>query len=1412
MATNNLPDPIVTNPISNLIVNIDAPDTTLSLSNYFDDPLTTGKVAHFNLANTSAGTIGNGTINVVLFDQTGIGAPLTVQNFQSYVSVSSYTNSFIHRSIPGFIVQGGGYTYNNSTLGQIPANSPVQNEFSPNRSNLRGTIAMAKLGNDPNSATNQWFFNLADNSTNLDNQNGGFTVFGQALSANDLTTIDAIAAVPIYNTSTTFTDLPLTAAAISDTNFVRFSSVTVSQEDELQFSIVSNSQPTLVTPKISNKQLVLDYLPNQTGNSDITIRATNLFGEFIDYKFTATVLPSISLALSPTSISEDSPNNLIYTFTRNGDLSTSLTANYSVTGTAIFNTDYTPIGAASFTANTGSITFAVNSATATLTIGPTADTTIESDETVAVTLATNVGYTLGTTTAVTATITNDDFPVVNINKVPTLNTIANPAAILEDAVTQTINLSGISAGIGESQTLTVKTTSNNSTLIANPIVTYNSPNSTATLSYTPIANQSGTALITVTVQDNGGTANGGIDTVAQNFTVNVTAVNDPVTGSPTAVLASGTEDTVYTIQTSSLLQGFNDVDIATSGQSLSVLNLIATNGTLANNNNGTYSFTPAANYNGIVTLTYDVTDSNGSNLIDQTRTFNLVAVNDTPVLKTPLLDQTAKSNSAFTFTLPRDTFSDPDAVNSYKNLVIFGDSLSDTGNAYKASGNTFPAPPNYQGRLSNGLIWADYFAPDLQFTDQSIQNYAFLGANTGISNIFNQVTVPGLLTQIQQFKTLNANSLGKDGLYVIWAGANDFLSLTTDPTQAVTNAVTNISSAIATLAGLGAKEIIVGNLTDLGATPLSIASNNVANARAISIGFNTALNQALNNLEPALNIDLTLVDIFGLSTAVQANPANYKFTNITQPLITATNPVDPNQYAFWDTVHPTTRLHQLVTDTFENTLLNENVISDLVKYSATLENGNALPSWLTFNPITRIFSGTPTNDNVGNLNIKAIATDKAGATVSDIFTLAIGAMSNNAPTLANPIADQNSKQGSVFNFQIPVNTFTDIDAGDVLTYSTTLENGNALPSWLTFNPTTRTFSGTPTNDNGGNFSVKAIATDKAKANVSDIFVIAIENINDAPTLANPIADQNAKQGSVFNFQIPVNTFTDIDAGDVLTYSTTLENGNTLPSWLTFNPTTRTFSGTPTNDNVGNFSVKAIATDKAGATVSDIFVIAVEKIIDNKPQSIGTPGDDKLIATPGSPFDGQNNIVFTGAGKDEVDLSTVSVLPNSGNNTVDLGTGDDIIYVNKGDRAFGSDGNDTFDARNGQGSNRMSGGFGNDTFFLRSNDRALGGDGNDKFYVGLGGGNLISGGAGTDQFWIINAELPKAANTILDFQIGTDVIGINAAVSLGITTSTLKLNQVGADTAISFNNQTLAILTGIQANNLSLTNTNQFIFA
>ncbi len=169
-----------------------------------------------------------GVIDVRLFDS---ATPLTVANFLNYVESGAYNNSFIHRSVPGFIIQGGGYIWDDPSKSVVPitANAAVVNEFSANRSNLRGTIAMAKLGNDPNSATNQWFFNLADNSPNLDSQNGGFTVFGQVVEKSMLV-VDAIAALPLANASGAFTTLPIVAPSngkpLEDINLAMITSVT----------------------------------------------------------------------------------------------------------------------------------------------------------------------------------------------------------------------------------------------------------------------------------------------------------------------------------------------------------------------------------------------------------------------------------------------------------------------------------------------------------------------------------------------------------------------------------------------------------------------------------------------------------------------------------------------------------------------------------------------------------------------------------------------------------------------------------------------------------------------------------------------------------------------------------------------------------------------------------------------------------------------------------------------------------------------------------------------------------------------------------------------------------------------------------------------------------------------------------
>ncbi len=160
-----------------------------------------------------------GDFSLELFDTV---TPVTVQNFVNYVNSGAFNGSYFHRLSKDFVVQGGGYKfipYEGAVV--IPTNDPIVNEFSI--SNTRGTVSMAKVGGDPDSATSQWFVNLADNSANLDAQNGGFTVFGQVLG-DGMAVLDRINELSIYNLGTTHNEVPLrefgTSTSLTEANFV----------------------------------------------------------------------------------------------------------------------------------------------------------------------------------------------------------------------------------------------------------------------------------------------------------------------------------------------------------------------------------------------------------------------------------------------------------------------------------------------------------------------------------------------------------------------------------------------------------------------------------------------------------------------------------------------------------------------------------------------------------------------------------------------------------------------------------------------------------------------------------------------------------------------------------------------------------------------------------------------------------------------------------------------------------------------------------------------------------------------------------------------------------------------------------------------------------------------------------------
>jgi len=219
------------------------------------------------------------------------------------------------------------------------------------------------------------------------------------------------------------------------------------------------------------------------------------------------------------------------------------------------------------------------------------------------------------------------------------------------------------------------------------------------------------------------------------------------------------------------------------------------------------------------------------------------------------------------------------------------------------------------------------------------------------------------------------------------------------------------------------------------------------------------------------------------------------------------------------------------------------------------------------------------------------ATDTSNAAAFGDFSLTVGNV-NDAPVLAQPIANQAAVQDAAFSFTLATSTFADPDLGDTLTYSARLASGAALPAWLSFDAATRTLSGTPTNADVGALNLVVTATDSGGLTVdSNDFTLVVANVNDAPVLAQAIGTQTAAPGVAFGFALPAATFSDPD-GDTLSYSATLASGAPLPAWLSFDPATQSFAGTPRADDIGQYAVRLTATDSSGAATQASFVIRV----------------------------------------------------------------------------------------------------------------------------------------------------------------------------------------------------------------------------
>nr|WP_319387195.1 putative Ig domain-containing protein [uncultured Roseibium sp.] len=285
--------------------------------------------------------------------------------------------------------------------------------------------------------------------------------------------------------------------------------------------------------------------------------------------------------------------------------------------------------------------------------------------------------------------------------------------------------------------------------------------------------------------------------------------------------------------------------------------------------------------------------------------------------------------------------------------------------------------------------------------------------------------------------------------------------------------------------------------------------------------------------------------------------------------------------------------------------------------SVTLADGSPLPSWLSFNPSTGTFSGTPPQDYNGTLSIKLEASGGTAAPVSQVFDLVIEP-ENDKPVVGTVLPDQVFDEDTPISFTLPADAFTDID-GDTLTLVATLRNvTQPLPDWLSFDPDTRTISGTPPEEYSGSFYIKVTASDLDGESTKQVFLLTINAVNDAPEVGTALADQSFDEDTAVSFTIPSDAFTDAE-GDPLTLSATLADGSALPYWLSFNATTGTFSGTPPQNFNGTVSIKVSASDGTADPVSQTFDLVIEP--ENDDPEVGTVLADQS-------FDEDNAVSFT----------------------------------------------------------------------------------------------------------------------------------------------------------------------------------------
>lgn len=392
---------------------------------------------------------------------------------------------------------------------------------------------------------------------------------------------------------------------------------------------------------------------------------------------------------------------------------------------------------------------------------------------------------------------------------------------------------------------------------------------------------------------------------------------------------------------------------------------------------------------------------------------------------------------------------------------------------------------------------------------------------------------------------------------------------------------------------------------------------------------------------------------------------------------------------------------------------------------------------------------------------------------------------NHAPTINAQIPVIKVSQTANLNYQFASNVIVDQDAWDkTLSYKITSMQQDAtgqyqpIPEWLHFDTATQTLTGTPPSNFTGSLSFWYWGTDLFGNGTATSFTLTVTPPNQAPTVANAIADQTANYGTAFSYNMPSTTFKDPE-GDALSYTATLEDGSALPTWLVFNPATRTFSGTAPQTSTP-INIKVTATDTFKNSISDVFTInfaAPNLTINgtaNADTLTGKEGNDTLNGLAG------NDTLIGGAGNDKLDGGTGAdkMTGGTGNDTYIVDNTGDIVIENANEGIDTVLSSITYTLGNNVENFTLTGttainGTGNALDNILIGNTAIntltGGAGNDTLDGGAGADKLI-GGTGNDTYVVDNTGdvITENANG------GTDTVQSSITYTLGANLENLTL--------------------------------------